>query len=121
MTAQKIVVHRVHNLCLAFLGIVLNILLIFVVIKKTRKNFQLYARLVLFCAIYDIIYSLLEITCQHQLEIKNGYFFIFSYGIEQYLSRTAVGFVGLIHLSLYLMNVTIIPTQFRYRFWLVNR
>lgn len=65
MISQKIFSHRVHNLILAVLGILLNILLIIVVLKKTKKNFRLYARLVLFNAMYDIFYSFVEILCQH--------------------------------------------------------
>jgi hypothetical protein len=43
-----------------------------------------------------------------------------SYGVERYMSQTAIGVLGVAHHSLFVMAVTIIPTQFWYRYRLVS-
>ncbi|KAI6198920.1 J domain-containing protein [Aphelenchoides besseyi] len=114
MRHATIVFHRWHNITFAVLGILLNILLIYVANKRTKKSFRSFASLILLCAYYDVIYSIMELLCQH-----NGVFLVSAYGIEHYSPRWVVNVLTTTQFSLLLLAVTIIPTQFYLRYRLL--
>ncbi|KAI6212772.1 hypothetical protein M3Y94_00068300 [Aphelenchoides besseyi] len=120
LTHTSMMLHRIHDQVVNTAGLLCNVLLVFVALKRTQPNFRNFANLVLLSAAIDILYSSLQLLCQHQHEVINGQFFFMASGIERVVSERASYFISTVQMTVALMSVTILPVQFYYRFLLVN-
>ncbi|KAI6237898.1 hypothetical protein M3Y95_00313100 [Aphelenchoides besseyi] len=113
--------HRLHDVTCGFFAIFLNIFLIYVVIRCTNPSFRSYSRIVLIYAVYDVIYCIAGLICQEQVDIHDGVYYTFSFGIDYYFPEFVNSiFLSTIYLSLIIIAVTLIPTQFYYRHLLLT-
>ncbi|KAI6220950.1 hypothetical protein M3Y99_01578100 [Aphelenchoides fujianensis] len=121
LTRTGMMLHRVHDTLVGTVGLILNLLLVYVAIKRTQPNFRKFANLVLLSAAIDILYSFFQLICQHQHEVFNGQFFFMANGIERSVSEHTSYLISTVQMTIALMSVSILPVQFYYRFLLVHR
>ncbi|KAI6229986.1 hypothetical protein M3Y99_01106900 [Aphelenchoides fujianensis] len=83
-------IHWLNDFVACVCGIFLNLLLIWAIRMTANRNNRQYGHLVLVGALFDVLFSIVELITLHQLSIKDGKMFIMSRGPEFFL-RPHVG------------------------------
>ncbi|KAI6198922.1 hypothetical protein M3Y96_00571900 [Aphelenchoides besseyi] len=115
---------QIHDTLCGIFAFFLNIFLIFVVVRCTKPSLRSYSRMVMICAVYDVVYSFVGLICQQdqqQVDIYDGVYYTFSFGIDYYFPElVSPMLLSTIQISLIVIAVTLIPTQFYYRHLLLT-
>ncbi|CAD5232798.1 unnamed protein product [Bursaphelenchus xylophilus] len=104
----------------ACLGLILNSILLFTVLKTADSKTRTTSYLFLTSAVFDMLFSLTELAVQHQLLIKNGIFMVMPHGIEAYLDPWTYPWLMAPHAALVVHSIHILPALCHYRYKLIT-
>ncbi|CAD5232796.1 unnamed protein product [Bursaphelenchus xylophilus] len=104
----------------ACFGLFLNSFLLLAVYKTTDSKSRPYSYLFLTSALFDIFYSLMELTVQHQLLIKDGMFMVMPHGIEAQLDSWTYPWIMAPHAAFMIHSINILPALCHYRYKLIT-
>ncbi|KAH7723238.1 hypothetical protein AAVH_09255 [Aphelenchoides avenae] len=115
-------VYHHTNGCLAAFGAVFtNLALIVWLLKEKSRRMQLYRRILIRCAVFDLIYTAVCKSVELQTELKGGVLFLFVNGFLSCLPLSWHYFMVWSGVLVVLMAVLLIPVEFFYRFMLICR
>ncbi|KHJ91668.1 hypothetical protein OESDEN_08461 [Oesophagostomum dentatum] len=110
----------VTNVTVNLIGISANSILIFLVIKKTRKELRNYSVLILNCAVFDFIACVCSLFVDQRLiPSELGYFF-FSHGPCRLFGSTVCYFGYIVMLHCYPHGLYSLFYSFCYRYYILS-
>ncbi|KHJ97982.1 hypothetical protein OESDEN_02033 [Oesophagostomum dentatum] len=110
----------VSNVIVNLIGISANIILAFLVIKKTRKELRNYSILILNCAVFDFVACICSLFVDQRLiPSELGYFF-FSHGPCRLFGATACYFGYIVMLHCYPHGLYSLFYSFCYRYYILS-
>ncbi|KAI6216890.1 hypothetical protein M3Y99_01795200 [Aphelenchoides fujianensis] len=98
-----------HDLVMSWLGLFANLLLFYIIRRRTGASFRSYSQMITLCCANDIIYSIVALCCRRVIELRNGNLFHMGYGFEE---RSGAGNGA--------QTSTILPTQYYFRYIIVS-
>ncbi|KAI6171160.1 hypothetical protein M3Y97_01069000 [Aphelenchoides bicaudatus] len=100
-----------------FMGIVLNALLIYTIVKTSMSTKMLpkYSYSFLTTSSFDFVVASVEMMTAHQVKIRDGIIFVMPQGIERHFSGSSILFFSL-HCFVGYNSLFLIPVMYRFRY-----
>ncbi|KAI6237655.1 Serpentine receptor class delta-1 [Aphelenchoides besseyi] len=113
-------IHFFNDTIACVLGIVLNLLLMYVIIKTLNRNIRSYGYLVFVGAAFDVLFAIVELITLHQLLIKDGIMFIMSWGVEYSLYSYVGHFFMFWHCTVGMHGLWLLAAQYNFRYEIIT-
>ncbi|KAI6199331.1 hypothetical protein M3Y96_00615500 [Aphelenchoides besseyi] len=113
-------IHFFNDTIACVLGIVLNLLLMYVIIKTLNRNIRSYGYLVFVGAAFDVFFAIVELITLHQLLIKDGIMFIMSWGVEYTLYPYVGHFFMFCHCTVGMQGLWLLAAQYNFRYEIIT-
>ncbi|KAI6241051.1 hypothetical protein M3Y99_00376600 [Aphelenchoides fujianensis] len=110
-----------HDLVMSWLGLFANLLLFYIIRRRTGASFRSYSQMITLCCANDIIYSIVALCCRRVIELRNGNLFHMGYGFEEKVGQGMALFIETMNEVVCMQTSTILPTQYYFRYIIVSK
>ncbi|KAI1708330.1 serpentine type 7TM GPCR chemoreceptor str domain-containing protein [Ditylenchus destructor] len=112
--------HDVMDFFVSTVSVAANALLVYLILTRTTKEFKPYGRLLLGCAIVDMLYGLAPFTAP-RIVVSHGSFFMVTDGLMHHLGLKLNAFFILFALVVVTLSLFCVVLQFIFRYFLLCR